>query len=367
LQIELHEAKSNEEKIGWVARQLQEGGRFYKRPDGKRKRGIIFSTFADGGEAFGALNAKTICDKLTESGARRIGYYHGKMDMDERRDIQDKFQSGKLSVLVATKAFGMGIDLPKLDFIIHFYPPLSLEEYWQEAGRGGRGMNARKGEHCDCIVLHHPQDKKLLQRFPNVASFEKILCTFTSAAHEELCFNVEKVRPSGALCKLLDHLRRLKDIRPLTPMQINGVKLGRWKLLKPADEILQDIEEAQKSGVCKKTKQAKRLYNNLRIRAERTGSVIHVECGTKDTGPKLEYYALELNWLTEPEIGALEMLDDKPINGKRYSCFQILKSKLSHQHIETLADKINSYRSEGYDKLNSIGAKLTYWTLANKT
>ena len=354
LQVRLQEVRDDDEKFGWLAKQVKEGGSLYKRPDGKRKRGIIFSAFADGGEGLGAHNAEKICDKLTERGVKRIGYYHGKMDLDKRRDIQNKFQSGQLSVLVATKAFGMGIDLPKLDFIIHFYPPLSLEEYWQEAGRGGRGMNA-ENEHCDCIVLYHPSDRRLLQGFPNVASFEKILCTFTSAADEELCFDVEKVRRRGELCKLLNHLSKLKDIRPLKRrLQVGNVELARWKLLKPAGEILQHIKEAQKSGVCKKTKQAKRLYSNLRIRTERTESAIRVECGTRDTGHKLEYYALELNWLTEPEIAALEMLDDEITDGKRYSRFKILKSKLSRQDVETLADKINSYRSEGYEKLDHV-------------
>lgn len=347
LVIRLHSVKSDQEKIRWIAEQLVRGGSFYG------KRGIIFSTFADGGEGLGAYNAPKICQELENLGVKRIGYYHGGMGLEERRNIQKEFQDGQLNVLVATKAFGMGIDLPRLGFIIHFYPPLSLEEYWQEAGRGGRGMDASKGEYCQCVVLYKPSDYQLLQGFPNLASFEKILSTFTCAAQGQVCFDVEKINPRGRLRKLLTRLHELKDIRQLKRMRVGGTILERWKLRKPAGTVVKHIEAFfDEEGL--KSKQTRRLRNNLRIRADRKGNIIRVEHGTEDTGPALEYYDTELNWLTEPEIGALMMIDDEWQDDKLYSRFRLLKDKLSLQDMEILARKIKAYRDNGYAKLNFV-------------
>lgn len=347
LVIRLRSVKSDREKIRWIAEQLTRSGSFYG------KRGIIFSTFADGGEGLGAYNAPAICEGLEKLGVKRIGYYHGGMGLDERRNIQKEFQDGQLNILVATKAFGMGIDLPKLDFIIHFYPPLSLEEYWQEAGRGGRGMDSKKGEYCQCVVLHKPSDYRLLQGFPNLASFEKILSTFTCAAQGEVCFDVEKIAPGGKLRKLLTRLHERKDIRRLKEMRVGGIILEKWKLRKPAGTVVKHIESLfDEEGL--KSRQTRRLRSNLRIRAHRKGKNIRVEHGTKDTGPALEYYDTELNWLTEPEFEALVMIDDTRQDDVLYSRFKLSKDKLSPQDMKMLARKIKAYRASGYAKLDFV-------------
>lgn len=342
LVIRLRSVKSGREKIRWIAEQLTRGGSFYG------KRGIIFSTFADGGEGLGAYNAPTICEGLEALGVKRIGCYHGGMGLDERRNIQNEFEDGQLNVLVATKAFGMGIDLPKLEFIIHFYPPLSLEEYWQEAGRGGRGMDPKKGEYCQCVALHKPSDYRLLQGFPNLASFEKILSTFTCATQGEVCFDVKKLKPGGRLRKLLTRLHERKDIRRLKGIRMGGIILEKWKLRKPARTVVKHIESLfDKEGL--KSKQTKRLRSNLLICADRKGKNIRVEHGTV-----LKYYDTELNWLTEPEIGALAMIDDERQDGVLYSRFKLSKEKLFPQDMKLLARKIKAYRASGYAKLGFV-------------
>jgi ATP-dependent DNA helicase RecQ len=86
-------------------------------------------------------------------GIRAVGYHAGLPDL-ERKRIQEAFMSNEASVVVATNAFGMGIDKPDVRLVLHYNMPGSLEAYYQEAGRAGRdGMDA------DCVLLHAYADR----------------------------------------------------------------------------------------------------------------------------------------------------------------------------------------------------------------
>lgn len=73
-----------------------------------------------------------------DGGRSPIGFFHAGMDADDREDVYQQFKSGSISVLCATKAFGMGMDIPNVHYIVHYSPPSVLEDYLQEVGRAGR-------------------------------------------------------------------------------------------------------------------------------------------------------------------------------------------------------------------------------------
>jgi len=94
-----------------------------------------------------------------------VGKYHGGLKDEEKERFQEEFLYENLDVIIATNAFGMGIDKSNIRFIVHFTLPQNLESYYQEIGRGGRD-----GENCDCYLFYCEEDISRVEYIINKSS-----------------------------------------------------------------------------------------------------------------------------------------------------------------------------------------------------
>ena len=137
---------------------------YFRVVHAKGKMEFTLSYIAKHREDSGIIYAATrkevdrICDELNRRGIK-AGRYHAGLSDDMRRSMQEAFTYDKIQVIVATNAFGMGIDKSNVRYVIHYQMPKNIESYYQEAGRAGRA-----GAPGDCILLFNRQDI-MIQKF----------------------------------------------------------------------------------------------------------------------------------------------------------------------------------------------------------
>lgn len=157
----------------------------------RSKTGIVYCSTRKSVEA--------VCEELKEIGVLATRYHAGLPD-EERRANQEDFLYDRCTVMVATNAFGMGIDKSNVGYVIHYNMPKSLEAYYQEAGRAGRD-----GESADCLLLYSAGDiqtaKFLIQ---NSGDNEELTAEERIAVIQQ---DMERLNSMVAYCKTTDCLR----------------------------------------------------------------------------------------------------------------------------------------------------------------
>lgn len=155
------------------------------RDTGQRSAVLIFVTRRD--------HAEKLAQHLSNIGCKNVDFFHAGLDAATREEVQQRFSDGQVNVLVATKAFGMGMDIPDIHWAIHLGPPAFLEDYLQEVGRIGRGAAERakaKLTQLQAILLFSADDFESLR---NSRARSAVHLATVKKFYDSICANAQPV------------------------------------------------------------------------------------------------------------------------------------------------------------------------------
>jgi ATP-dependent DNA helicase RecQ len=178
--------------------------------------------------------------------------YHAGMDAEDRRWVQENFINGKAKIIIATNAFGLGIDKADVRFVIHYDMPGTVEAYYQEAGRAGRD-----GKPSFCLMLYNSRDRHLHEFFikgdnppPEIVKeiYDTLLGYETDAVmitYSELAEMLSDTVPDMAIGTSIKLLEKEGYIQRAHEKSGNAY----LRLLKPAEEVLASISSRSKKQI----------------------------------------------------------------------------------------------------------------------
>jgi ATP-dependent DNA helicase RecQ len=312
-------------------------------------------------------DAEEVAEFVSSIVGIRANYYHAGLSTGERTHIQDEFMAGDLSIMVATNAFGMGIDRPDVRQVIHYSLPGSLEAYYQEAGRAGRDeLPAR------AVLLYSPEDRALQEWFieNNAITGEDLKLLYDSlrySSDQQESITMDdlscltglqevKVRVGLAELERARALERLGD----QGMRIN-VKLNAWK-----DQEIRKVVQIHKQHQAHRKEQLKRMVAYAEINACRRRIILD---HFGDTGPAEVEICCDNCQAHKPVLNSTKKVD---ILGQSERVALIVLDAVCHLQravgIEKLAQILKGSKAKdilqfGYNK-NTYYGRLAVFSLA---
>ena len=181
---------------------------------------------------------------LNRNGVTAV-WYHGRMRAADRGEAQDAFMSGRVPIIVATNAFGMGIDRSDIRAVIHYDLPASLDVYCQESGRAGRD-----GLPADCILLFQRSDRQLQRffmagRYPSREDFIMLLNALRGAgdAGPQAVSDIRASAPALGVSKVRVMLRVLKAAHLVLERRGARYEARPGLISKPLDALVAAYDE----------------------------------------------------------------------------------------------------------------------------
>lgn len=204
-----------------------------------------------------------VADKIRETGFYAEAYHAG-MSVELRRKIQENFTFDRTKIIVATSAFGMGIDKPDVRYVIHYNMPSKPEEYYQQAGRAGRD-----GENAECILLYSYSDYRFIRDY-------FILRKNVEENHQNSRYTMTEKQREEHIAAELDGLNEMKKYSVSGGMCLRKRLLGYFGeiIYKPCGNCsvcCRDISIRRSGGIRAKTSQLaydEVLFSRLKARVK---------------------------------------------------------------------------------------------------